>query len=265
MMEVWAAKYRESHDDVKIFLFPASSARGNMAVIEGQADIGMFSVKPDLLVKPEILNYYPVACDAVVITINSNNPWKEILKKKGAAKEDLESIYTAITSLQWAVLTEELTPAQIVRYTRSDLCGAGEMFADFLNIRQQDLNGIGVYGDPGMLTAVRCESYGLGYNNLRYVYNTETGCCFEGITVVPLDLNGNGCIDTNEYFYDSLAQFTRAITNEFFLYPLARKLYLVFPAKSANPDAMDFIRWILNEGQQYVEETGYIKVVQSDN
>ena len=35
-------------------------------------------------------------------------------------------------------------------YTRSDACGAAETWAKFLDAKQDDLVGIGVYGDPGV-------------------------------------------------------------------------------------------------------------------
>ena len=36
-------------------------------------------------------------------------------------------------------------------YTRSDACGAAEMWAKYMGKKQEDLKGIGIYGDPGMM------------------------------------------------------------------------------------------------------------------
>ena len=75
-------------------------------------------------------------------------------------------------------------------YTRSDSCGAGEMWAKFMgSYTQEDLQGIGVDGDPGELQAVSNDILGIGYNNLGYAFDLTTGNTTEGTLVVPIDVN----------------------------------------------------------------------------
>ena len=60
-------------------------------------------------------------------------------------------------------------------YTRSDAAGAPETWAKYLGKKQENLQGIGVYGDPGLLDAVVKDPLGIGYNNLNYAYDPKTG------------------------------------------------------------------------------------------
>ena len=56
-------------------------------------------------------------------------------------------------------------------YTRSDACGAAETWAKWLGKKQEDLNGTGVFGDPGVASAVQKDVKGIGLNNIGYVYD----------------------------------------------------------------------------------------------
>ena len=67
-------------------------------------------------------------------------------------------------------------------YTRSDSCGAAETWAQYLGKKnQEDLKGVGVYGDPGLAEAVRKDLLGIGYNNLGFAYDFKAGLPLEGL------------------------------------------------------------------------------------
>jgi len=260
MMEVWSAVYQSENPKVKIFLFPASSTKGNMAVVNNQADIGMFSKRIDLLMDSGLITYYPVAQDAVFVSVNSKNPTLDLLTSRGIDKEMLAEIFVKANETNWSGLTSNVIEDNLFVFTRSDLCGAGEMFAGFLDVRQEDLRGIGVYGDPGMVRAIRGQKLAIGYNNLRYIYNNTTKMFYDDMAVMPIDFNGNGTIDNEEDFYESLDTITHAIKAGKYPYPLARVLYILLQKEEANPLTLHFKNWVMTEGQKYVERTGYVKI-----
>jgi len=260
MMEVWATKYQEANPEVKIFLFPASSTKGNLAVINDQADIGMFSKSTETIQNRQMLDVFAVAQDAVVVTINSTNPWSETLMKQGIKPQILKEIFVENKIQSWSSITGKEPGNPIHVFTRSDLCGAGQMFSEFLGTSQESLLGIGVYGDPGMVGAIGSQVFAIGYDNLRYVYNNVTGSFYDGIEVLPIDFNENGVIDKREDFYQNLEQMTTAIINGDYPQPLTRYLYLLLPSISPDSTALHFVNWILNDGQQFVEKNGYVKI-----
>ena len=131
--------------------------------------------------------------------------------------------------------------------------------AEYLgNKKQEDLLGLGVYGDPGVLDAVIKDPLGIGFNNLNYAFDAETGQPVAGARVAPLDVNGNGQADPEE-IYDTKAQAVNAVAAGHYPSPPARALNLVTQGK---PDGLvkEFITWILTNGQQYVDEVGYIQL-----
>lgn len=158
----------------------------------------------------------------------------------------------------WGSVLGTTAPSEIHVYTRSDACGAAETWAQFLGKKQEDLKGVGVYGDPGLAEAVRRDPLGVGFNNVNYAYDPKTLKPIQGIAVIPIDLDGNGKIDPSEDFYASRDTLTAAIARGAYPSPPARDLYLVSKGRPEKPAVAAFLNWVLTEGQRYVPETGYI-------
>jgi phosphate transport system substrate-binding protein len=134
------------------------------------------------------------------------------------------------------------------------------MWAKYLQgKKQEDLLGLGVNGDPGIADAIRRNKNGIGYNNLNFVFDMNTRKPYEGIDVVPLDLNGNGKIDPEENFYGSLDSVMDAIQKGIYPSPPARDLYLVAAGKPGKV-VLAFLNWVLTDGQKYLSEAGYVPV-----
>ena len=262
-MEIWAGHYEEINPKIKIFVTPGSATKGNVAVVFNRADIGMFSKNIDLLQYKDSLIWLEVAKNAVLPIINSENPEINSIKNYGITKEKLMNVFITGKTNKWSELYKTNLNKNINCYTRSDLCGAGDIFAEFLETSQQNLRGIGVYGDPGMISAIKNDIYGIGYCNFRYVYNITTNKLNKGIEVFPLNINNNGVIDADENIYSDLSNFRNSIKSINGSYPIKSGLYLLIKKSSNNKFVRQFLNWILTDGQKYVEEAGYVPVEQS--
>jgi len=262
LMEILAGHYEEINTKIKIFVTPGSATKGNAAVVFNRADIGMFSKNIDLLQYKDSLIWLEVAKNAVLPIINSRNPVIDSIKSKGITEKNLINVFVSGKINKWSELYKTNHNKNINCYTRSDLCGAGDIFAEFLETSQQNLKGIGVYGDPGMISAIKNDIYSIGYCNFRYAYN-NTNKLNEGIEVFPLDINNNGVIDTDENIYSDLSNFRNSIKSINSSFPIKSGLYLLIKKNSNNKFARKFLNWILTEGQKYVEEAGYVPVKQS--
>ena len=102
---------------------------------------------------------------------------------------------------------------------------------------------------------------GIGYNNLNYAYDFKTGLPPKGLRTVPVDLNENGKVDPEEDL-KTKNRAIQAIASGIYPSPPARDLYLLTKDNSKGL-TKEFIRWILTDGQKYVEETGYIKLTKT--
>jgi phosphate transport system substrate-binding protein len=225
-------------------------------------DIGM--VSRDVTAEEEAQGAYWIAVtkDAVFPTVNAKNPVLQDLLAGGIQKDVFIGIYITgeITTWGQVVGRPEITD-EIHVYTRSDACGAADTWAKYLgNKKQENLLGIGVSGDPGLLDAVVKDPLGIGYNNLNYAFDTTTGNAVAGTTVIPIDKNENGQIDPDEVI-DNKTGAVEAVATGRYPSPPARLLNLVTNGKPSGL-TQAFIQWILTDGQQYCTEAGYVPLTQ---
>jgi len=263
MMGIWAEEYQKIHPEIRIDVSAGGAGKGMSDALVGIVDIGM--VSRDIF-KEEIdqgVFWVSVVKDAVVATINSNNPVIEEILAIGIKRQQLEDIFIKNTITNWGQLVENSSISDIIRvYTRSDSCGAAETWARYLgDYTQEDFttSANGVNGDPGLAGAIKGDRLGIGYNNINYVYDQETKLPLDGIKTVPLDLNENGIIEQNESFYDTIDDIVNAIANDIYPSPPSRALHLV-TKNNFTGITKDFVYWILTDGQQYVPDSGYIQL-----
>jgi len=261
MMIRWAEEFQNLHPGVEFDISAGGAGKGMADAVTGAVDIGMVSRE---IYEEEIEKgafWVSVTKDAVFCTVNDQNPVREDLRQQGISRETLIGIYITgeITTWGQVVGRPEVTDP-IHAYTRSDACGAAATWAAYLGKNQEDLLGVGVYGDPGVLEAVIKDPLSMGYNNLNYVFDFETGEPVAGARAMSLDLNGNGQVDPDEA-YDTKAQAINAVAEGRYPSPPARDLNLVTKGK---PDGLadTFVRWVLSDGQVYVPEVGYIPLSQ---
>jgi phosphate transport system substrate-binding protein len=213
-------------------------------------------------IKPEEISQgaldIAIAKDAVFPTINAKNPVLNDLLQKGLNKDAFIAIYIDGTIKTWgeAIGTPEIKDVINV-YTRSDACGAAEVWAKFTGgKKQEDLKGIGVSADPGILEAVKKDPLGIGYNNLNYAFDQSTGKPVEGAAILPIDFNANGKIDDTELI-DTKAKAVQAVASGAYPEPPGRLEHLVTKGQPKGV-TKDFLVWILNDGQKYLDEVGYV-------
>lgn len=256
----WAEEFQKENPGVKIDLQAGGAGKGMADVLAGLVDIGMVSrdINPEELARGALP--LAVARDAVVGTINQNNPFLKAILERGLTGAVLKDIFIEGKVRFWEELLGLPGQTPINVYVRSDACGAAETWAAFLGAHQEDLKGVAIYGDPGLAEAVRRDPYGLGFNNLNFAYNPGTLKPHPGLVILPLDLDGNGRIGPEEDFYQDRHQLTAAIDRGLYPSPPARDLYLVVKKTAVRPLALSFLEWVLTRGQDLSEEAGYLKL-----
>jgi phosphate transport system substrate-binding protein len=257
----WAEEFQKLHPRVIVNVSAGGAGKGMTDALSKMVDLGMYSksVSPEEQAKGAW--WIAVAKDAVLPTINAHNPVLADLKKKGLTRQKFFEIFISSTVTTWGQAVGNSSKVEIQVFTRSDACGAADMWAKYMNgKKQEDLQGLGVNGDPGVADAVRRSQEGIGFNNLGFIYEMQTRKIYAGLDVIPIDLNENGVIDPDENFYGSMDQVMQAINDGKYPSPPARDLYFVSGGKPGNKLVQAFLRWILTDGQKYVNEAGYVTV-----
>jgi len=258
IVSLWAEEYSALNPNVTFDVQGGGAGKGMTDMLTGAADIAMLSRDPRQEELDQGSFLVPVTIDAVVGTVNANNPYLAELQAQGLTPEEANAIWITGEIATWGQLLGTDAAESINVYTRSDSAGAAEMWALFSQGEaQEDLIGTAVNADPGLAEAVRQDPLGVGYNNIGFSYDQATGLPLAGLQIIPFDLNDNGQIDPEEDFYGTRDELTAAIAAEIYPYPPARALYLVTKGEPS-PAIAAFYRWILTDGQAFVADAGYV-------
>lgn len=258
MMTVWAEEYTKLHPDVQFDVQGGGAGKGMTDTIAGAVDIGMISrsIKPEE--ESQGIFWVSVTKDAVFPVVSAENPVLDDLLAKGISPEVFNKIFVTSEIKTWGEVVgkPEITD-EIHVYTRSDACGAGEMWAKFSGGKvQDDINGIGVNGEPALVDTVIKDPLGIGYSNLNSVFDLGSGGLVPGTIVPPVDINADGKTDADEY-YQTKDQAVIAVSAEKYPSPPARFENLATKGKPTGL-TLAFIEWILIDGQQYLDQAGYV-------
>lgn len=259
LMVEWADEYKKTNPNVEISIQAGGAGKGMTDLLNGMVDIAMLS--REVLKEEELkgAHKFAVCKDATLPIISANNPYVDLLTKRGIKKAELKEIFTYKIKL-WDFILNKKEKNKINVYTRSDSCGAGETFASYLGFHQEDLVGIGIFGDPQMVQAVIKDKMGIGYANIAFIFDSKSKIPHKGIKILPLDLNEDGEISEDEDFYNERSEIINAIKNEKLPSPPSRNLYLVIKNNNTNEYLKDFLKWILTEGQKIIEKGGFVKI-----
>lgn len=259
----WTEEYKKIHPEIRFNVSGGGAGKGMADALSGAVDLGMFSREISEEEIKQGVWWVGLTIDAVVPTISSQNPFLPEIAAKGLTKDQFADIFMDEKPENWGHLLNLPRKGNIVVYTRSDACGAAETWAKYLGGKQENLTGIGIFGDPGLADAVAKDKLGIGFNNTIYAYDINTGNKRPGMEVIPIDINGNGTIDPDEDFYQSFNGVLKAIADGIYPSPPARELYFVAKGKPRKQSVIDFIRWTLTDGQKFVKEAGYVPLEQA--
>lgn len=262
MVTRWAEEYQKIHPEIVFDISAGGAGKGMADALGGVVDIGMVSrgITPEEEAKGAF--WVAVTKDAVFPTMNANNPVKERILQKGFTRQIFYDIFLSGQITTWGQAIGNVQVQDPIHvYTRSDAAGAPETWAKYLGKKQEDLLGVGVYGDPGLVEAVAKDPLAIGFNNLGYAYDQASGLPVSGIWIIPIDANENNLADEEEVL-NTKAKAIEAVATNRYPSPPARELYLVTKGKPGGV-VLDFILWVLTDGQKLVGEAGFIQLTDS--
>jgi phosphate transport system substrate-binding protein len=258
MMTVWAEEYTKLHPDVQFDVQGGGAGKGMTDTIAGAVDIGMISrsIKPEE--EAQDIFWVSVTKDAVFPIISTENPVAEKILAKGISQEAFAKIYVTGEIKTWGeVVGDPSITDEIHVFTRSDAAGAAEQWAKYSGGKaQEDLKGIGVNGEPSMVDTVIKDPLGIGYGNLNSIFDLSGGGLVPGIIIPPVDINANGQVDDGELYKVKEDAFG-AVADGIYPSPPSRFENLATKGKPSGV-TLAFIKWILTDGQQYLEAAGYV-------
>lgn len=258
MMTVWADEFSKVHPGVQFDVQGGGAGKGMTDTIAGAVDIGMISRSIKEEETAQGIFWVSVTKDAVFPIINADNPYAEQVMAKGITQKIYSGIYITGEITTWGQIIGDpsvTTPINI--FTRADSSGAAEQWAKYAGgAAQEDLLGIGVNGEPAMLDTILKDPLGIGYGNLNSIFDLSGGGLVPGVLIPPIDINENGTADAEE-IYTMKEDAFGAVADGTYPSPPARFENLATLGKPEGLE-LEFIKWILTDGQQYLEAAGFV-------
>lgn len=260
---LWAEAFKKENPNVRFNISAGGAGKGIADVLSNMADIGLLSRDLHEQESQQGAFPIPVAKDAVIAVINSQHPNYQLLEQRGLSQDELQGIFVDKRYKLWSDIDPRLEQQPIETYVRSDAAGAAETWANFLGTHQEGLQGIGIFGDPGLVQAIKASPLSIGFSNINFVYDLKSKHSTTDIAALPLDINSNGHIDPNESFYQHLDSLTEAIAANRYPEPPARNLSFVIQADRNSKLLTAFLRFALAEEQQaQLLSNGYVPLNQ---
>ncbi|HZY82035.1 MAG TPA: hypothetical protein VFE50_21070 [Cyclobacteriaceae bacterium] len=143
-------------------------------------------------------------------------------------------------------------------YTRLQKAGAPIVFANYFKYEQKDIKGKGIAGsDEHLLKAVLRDTTGVTFLSTPVIYANPQGVA--GLTVIPVDLNGNDRVSNDEKFYNDRASVIEHLTNEKDIRNVPIEyIHFSVDKKTATPEAIAFIHWVVDNRLNDLKDFGFL-------
>jgi phosphate transport system substrate-binding protein len=256
LMSRMADEFMLIHPGVKIELKRVPAGEGIRDLLAGKCQLAMIS-RP--LTEEEInagILEIPVAKDGVAVIINQKNPNIDKILSQGLSPDELMTIFSSGKQLAWGEVLGDDSKDKITVFIRTDESGAADIFAQFIYKKSSDLLGTEVIGDDEMIKSIQGNPLAIGFCNFSYAFDASSGERTTDIQIIPTDLDFDNKIDRVEVPFSNLEEAHRSLWLGFFPDQLCRELSLGSIGKPTDPAVLEFLYYVLGEGQSNVNQSG---------
>lgn len=256
LTQKWADEFMKIHPGVKIDVSTTGTGQGIADLKDKKIELAMISrpITPDEKVAG--IWAIPVAKDGVAPIVNQKNPYLGRIIKQGLSPDEFLKVFTGDKPMTWAELLDTTGSEKAIAYSRADESGAADMFAAFFFKKATDLKGSKVTGDYEMIKSIQQNPLGIGFCNFSFAFDIKSGERKENIQVIPFDLDYDNKIDRKEIPFKNIEEAHRSVWLGLYPEILCRELLIGSMGKPSDPAIVEFLKFVLAEGQQDVKEMG---------
>ncbi|MCX6333873.1 MAG: extracellular solute-binding protein [Bacteroidia bacterium] len=256
LAQEWADDFMKLHPGVKIEVLANGTGQGLNDLIEKKSALAMIS-RPLLDEEKDAgIWVIPVAKDGVAPIVNQNNPYLDRLLAQGLSTDEFQKIFTTDKPVKWSEILDTTGTEKVMVFSRADESGAEDMMAGFLFKSAADFKGVTVTGDNEMIKSIQENPLAIGFCNFSFAFDGQSGERTENIQVIPFDLDFDNKVDRKEIPFKNLEQAHRSVWLGFYPEMLCRELTFGSMGKPADPAVVEFLRYVLSDGQQEVKNAG---------
>lgn len=257
----WASAYESINPEAKINV---SNISGDMVnhMLDKSGNIGLIT-KDYLPAANKSIWKMAVGRDIIVPIMNSENPFLEEIFQKGISQEEFTSVLTGIKKPTWGILLNNKLSIPVNCYFISNESNESYL-TEFLQTDLPKLNGKNVNDINEMLSKIHNDKYAVGYCKLVDILDYENQELKEGISLIPIDINGNDKVDFFENIYNNSNALERGVWIGKYPKVLYSNIYSVADDQPINSNELAFLEWIVTDGQQHLNSNGYSELLISE-
>lgn len=250
LIEKWIAEYAKIKPNANIRLASKKDATQ-------PADLNIIAHQPtkeDLTENKEIIY---AGRYALLPVTNTNNPILLAARKKGLNKKDIDKLFFEVVNYDDEPAAKEKQKFTATIYARDNQACASTALAEYFGHASSEIRGKKVLGDDiYLLSAIKKDSIGLAYNNLGYLFDTNTRKLKEGIALLPLELKR----ETRDILTGNLDFVIDLLEKNHIETIPVEKIGFIYSQQTARKEVSDFLKWVLTDGQKFNHSEGFLNL-----
>lgn len=253
LVQKWIDDYYKVNPNVQILI----ESRGSADPAEFDILAEVYEQEDEVKRSREYIN---VGRYAMLPVATNTSAFAKIYTEKGLNTELIHQVFFHDIFANKEEQKEVKAPFTV--YTRLQKAGAPIVFTKYFGYEQKDIKGKAIAGsDEHLLKALLRDSTGVSYLPLPLIYDQQTKKPIQGLAVLPVDINGNGKVSDDEKFYDDLNSVIAYLESEdakdIKNVPI-EYLHLSIDKQNPSPEAIEFLKWVNENGQAHLHEFGYL-------
>ncbi len=204
-----------------------------------------------------------VGRDVIVPVMNPGNPIAEEIKQNGVSAEIFARMFNNPENRSWGNFPGKTTSIPLHIYMVEDeLVKSG--LAKFLGIEKLPMAGITLVKSEEMALAIQKDPLAIGFCKVNSILDPVTQNIATNVHLLPIDKNGNGKLDYMENIYADANTFMRGVWIGKYPKALNSEISSISNIQPSNENEIAFMKWVLTEGQRFLNPIGYSELVTSE-
>jgi len=249
LIEKWIAGYAKVNPtiSIKLAVKTASSQTADLNIIAHQPTIDELNETKEIIYAGRY---------ALLPVTNTKNPILSAASKRGLNKKEIDKLFFEVINYDEDPVKEKPKFVATI-YSRDNNACASTALAGYFGHVSSEIKGKKVLGDDiYLISAIKRDSVGLTYNNLGYLYDTDSRKLKDGIALLPLDLKK----ETKEILTGNLDLVIDVLEKNHIETIPVEKIGFIYSQENARKEVSEFLKWVLADGQKFNHEEGFLNL-----
>jgi glycine cleavage system H lipoate-binding protein/ABC-type phosphate transport system substrate-binding protein len=217
----------------------------------------------EILNRTDLLWQILVTREIIVPVMNSSNPYKDVICSQGISLERFKQTLNNQELQSWGNLlsNQQETPVQICVSTNPTVQDAIKEILEPTNVKRENLI---EKSEDEVLLFLNQNPNAIGFCKLSTLLDENMQTLLAGVSVIPIDKNSNGKIDFIENIYKDANDLRRGAWIGKYPKPFIQKGYSVAGSNFNSKTGVEFLNWVVYNGQQLAEQEGFSPLLYSE-